>query len=39
LGQYLDGFSACFSRQPQGEAASQYLDGLPQGRNSGISTA
>jgi SRSO17 transposase len=28
LGQYLDGFSACFSRQPQREAASQYLDGL-----------
>jgi len=28
LGQYLDGFSACFSRQPQRDAASQYLDGL-----------
>jgi len=28
LGRYLDGFSACFSRQPQREAASQYLDGL-----------
>jgi SRSO17 transposase len=28
LGQFLDGFSACFSRQPQREAASQYLDGL-----------
>jgi SRSO17 transposase len=28
LGQFLDGFSACFSRQAQREAASQYLDGL-----------
>ena len=28
LGQYLDGFSACFSRQPQRDAATQYLDGL-----------
>ena len=28
MGQFLDGFSACFSRQPQREAASQYLDGL-----------
>lgn len=28
LGQYLDGFSACFSRQPQRDAASRYLDGL-----------
>lgn len=28
LGQSLDGFSACFSRRPQREAASQYLDGL-----------
>ena len=28
LGQYLDGLSACFSGQPQREAASQYLDGL-----------
>jgi SRSO17 transposase len=28
LGQYLDGFSACFSRKPQRDAASQYLDGL-----------
>jgi hypothetical protein len=28
LGQFLDGFSACFSRRPQREAASQYLDGL-----------
>jgi SRSO17 transposase len=28
LGQFLDGFSACFSRQPQREAASHYLDGL-----------
>ena len=28
LGQFLDGFSACFSRQPQRDAASQYLDGL-----------
>ena len=24
----MDGFSACFSRRPQREAASQYLDGL-----------
>lgn len=28
LGQFLDGFSACFSRQPQREAATQYIDGL-----------
>jgi SRSO17 transposase len=28
LGQYLDEFSTCFSRQPQRAAASQYLDGL-----------
>ena len=28
LGQFMDGFSACFSRRPQREAASQYLDGL-----------
>jgi len=28
LGQFLDGFSACFSRQPQRDAASQYLEGL-----------
>lgn len=28
LGQFLDGFSACFNRRPQREAASQYLDGL-----------
>jgi SRSO17 transposase len=28
LGQFLDGFSACFSRRPQREAASEYLDGL-----------
>lgn len=28
LGLFLDGFSACFSRQPQREAASRYLDGL-----------
>jgi SRSO17 transposase len=28
LGQYLDGFSACFSRRPQRAAASQYIDGL-----------
>jgi len=28
LGVYLDGFSACFSRRPQREAASRYLDGL-----------
>jgi len=28
LGQFLDGFSACFSRRPQRTAASQYLDGL-----------
>jgi SRSO17 transposase len=28
LGQFLDGFSGCFSRRPQREAARQYLDGL-----------
>jgi hypothetical protein len=28
LGQFLDGFSACFSRQAQRDAASRYLDGL-----------
>ena len=28
LGQYLDEFSACFSRQPQRAAATQYIDGL-----------
>lgn len=28
LGQFLDQFSACFSRQPQREAATQYIDGL-----------
>jgi SRSO17 transposase len=28
LGVFLDGFSACFSRQPQREAATQYIDGL-----------
>jgi len=28
LGQFLDGFSACFNRQPQRDAASQYLEGL-----------
>jgi len=28
LGQFLDQFSACFSRQPQRDAATQYLDGL-----------
>jgi SRSO17 transposase len=28
LGRFLDGFSACFSRQAQRDAASQYLDGL-----------
>jgi SRSO17 transposase len=28
LGQFLDQFSACFSRQPQRDAASQYIDGL-----------
>ena len=28
LGQFLDGFSACFSRRPQRQAASRYLDGL-----------
>jgi SRSO17 transposase len=28
LGQFLGGFSACFSRRPQREAANRYLDGL-----------
>lgn len=28
LGRFLDPFSNCFSRQPQREAASQYVDGL-----------
>ena len=28
LGQFMDGFSGCFSRQPQREAASAYLAGL-----------
>ena len=28
LGRFLDGFSACFSRQPQRAAATQYIDGL-----------
>jgi SRSO17 transposase len=28
LGQFMDGFSACFTRRPQREAASEYLDGL-----------
>jgi SRSO17 transposase len=28
LGQFLDGFSACFSRQAQRDAATQYVDGL-----------
>ena len=28
LGQYMDGFSGCFSRRPQRDAASRYLDGL-----------
>ena len=28
LGQFLDTFSACFTRQPQRAAASQYLDAL-----------
>ena len=28
LGLFLDGFSACFSRQPQRAAATQYIDGL-----------
>src|SRR5690606_28811855 len=28
LGQCLDGFSGCFSRRPQREAASRYLAGL-----------
>jgi SRSO17 transposase len=28
LGRYLDGFSASFSRKPQRDAASQYIDGL-----------
>lgn len=28
LGRFLDGFSACFSRRPQREAASRYLGSL-----------
>ena len=28
VGLFLDGFSACFSRRPQREAATQYIDGL-----------
>jgi SRSO17 transposase len=28
LGQFLDQFIACFSRQPQRDAATQYIDGL-----------
>ena len=28
LGQFLDQFSACFNRQPQRDAATQYIDGL-----------
>lgn len=28
LGQFLDQFSACFSRQPQRDAATHYIDGL-----------
>ena len=28
LGLFLDEFSACFSRRPQREAATQYIDGL-----------
>lgn len=28
LGQFLDQFSVCFSRQPQRDAATQYIDGL-----------
>lgn len=28
LGQFLDSFSGCFTRRPQREAASRYLDGL-----------
>ncbi len=28
LGQFLDPFSACFSRRPQRDAATQYIDGL-----------
>lgn len=28
LGLFLDGFSACFSRRPQREAATQYINGL-----------
>lgn len=28
VGQFMDGFSGCFSRQPQREAASRYLAGL-----------
>jgi SRSO17 transposase len=28
LGHFLDSFSTCFTRQPQREAASRYLDAL-----------
>jgi hypothetical protein len=28
LGQFLEQFIACFSRQPQRDAATQYIDGL-----------
>jgi SRSO17 transposase len=28
LGQFMDGFSACFTRRPQREAASEYIAGL-----------
>jgi SRSO17 transposase len=28
LGQFLEQFSVCFSRQPQRDAATQYIDGL-----------
>lgn len=28
LGRFLDQFSACFSRKPQRDAATQYIDGL-----------
>ena len=28
LGQFLDGFSGCFTRRPQAEAVSRYLAGL-----------
>ena len=28
LGQFMDTFSGCFTRQPQRAAATQYVDGL-----------